>query len=187
MSGLSEQISVVLWAALRVDGATARVGCSRLPASPPRLAEHRDPGDRALHFLGTTWLFFCVGVALAKAPLAVAASLAAMTIVAWYASTRVERRRAAFPEMVLMFVAAMLGDPVLLPLGIVGGYGLAWVGHFVVEGNKPAAFRYPVWSFLSDFRVWGRMVTGRLWTGDPLATDAMAADGLASDGLAAAR
>lgn len=142
---------------------------------PHYLAEHRDPGDRVLHFLGTSWLFVCVAVALVKAPVAVGLALVGMTVVGWFASARVERRRPAFPEMLLMLGIALLGDAVLLPLGIVGGYALAWVGHFFVEGNKPAAFRYPVWSFLSDFRVWGQMATGRLWTGDSLAGDRLAA------------
>lgn len=34
------------------------------------------------------------------------------------------------------------------------GYAFAWVGHFIFEKNKPAAFKYPVKSFLSDLRLW---------------------------------
>lgn len=42
---------------------------------------------------------------------------------------------------------------------LVIGYGFAWFGHFFFELNKPAAFSYPTFSLLSDFRMWFETAT----------------------------
>ncbi|KAK7256867.1 hypothetical protein RIF29_30410 [Crotalaria pallida] len=42
------------------------------------------------------------------------------------------------------------------------GYGCAWYSHFFVEGNVPATFGHPFWSFLCDCRMFGLMLTGQM-------------------------
>jgi len=58
--------------------------------------------------------------------------------------------------------AVALGHPWYALLWPVIGYGSAWFGHFVIEGNKPATFGHPGWSFISDYRMVWLMMTGRL-------------------------
>jgi len=64
----------------------------------------------------------------------------------------------------LLFVAAMffIGHAWYALLWPVIAYSFAWTGHFLVEHNKPATFGHPFWSFISDFRMVGLMLTGRL-------------------------
>ena len=42
------------------------------------------------------------------------------------------------------------------------GYGFAWIGHFAIEKNKPASFKYPLWSFLGDWKMWSFTLAGRI-------------------------
>lgn len=41
------------------------------------------------------------------------------------------------------------------------GYGFAWVGHFFFEKNKPATFKYPFLSLVSDFKLFFDLLLGR--------------------------
>lgn len=73
----------------------------------------------------------------------------------------------------LHFIGTSLGLVLLLwfvwsgrwyyfPLFLVVGYAFAWFAHFVVEKNRPATFKYPLWSFVSDFKMMWFMITGRM-------------------------
>jgi hypothetical protein len=48
------------------------------------------------------------------------------------------------------------------PLSLVVGYAFAWFSHFFIEHNKPATFKYPLWSFISDYKMIWFMLTGRM-------------------------
>lgn len=54
------------------------------------------------------------------------------------------------------------GTYLYIPLCFVVGYGFAWFSHFVVEKNKPATFKYPLWSFISDYKMMFYMLIGKM-------------------------
>ena len=65
-------------------------------------------------------------------------------------------------SLLLLLAAAALHRPWLVVGAVLCGYAFAWVGHFFVEHNKPATFKYPLWSLAADWKMWALAVTGRL-------------------------
>ncbi|WOL04717.1 hypothetical protein Cni_G13439 [Canna indica] len=64
--------------------------------------------------------------------------------------------------LLCLLLAILLGRWLFLILAPLVGYGLAWYSHFFVEGNAPATFGHPVWSFLCDLKMFALMLTGRM-------------------------
>ena len=64
--------------------------------------------------------------------------------------------------LVLLVWIARTGAWLYLPVCFVVGYAFAWFSHFVIEKNKPATFKYPLWSFISDYKMMFYMLTGRM-------------------------
>jgi hypothetical protein len=70
--------------------------------------------------------------------------------------------------------AIVTSRPLFVLWGLVAAYGLAWIGHFFIEKNRPATFQYPLWSFLGDMKMYALMWRGgmtaeaeRLGYGEP--------------------
>ncbi|HEX9576252.1 MAG TPA: DUF962 domain-containing protein [Myxococcales bacterium] len=65
-------------------------------------------------------------------------------------------------SILLILSALALRRPLLVIPALLCGYAFAWVGHFFVEHNRPATFKYPFWSFAADFRMLACALTGKL-------------------------
>ena len=65
-------------------------------------------------------------------------------------------------SLLLLALAAGLRTGWLVLAALASGYAFAWVGHFLVEHNRPATFKYPLWSFAADWKMWALSLIGRL-------------------------
>jgi hypothetical protein len=64
--------------------------------------------------------------------------------------------------MALVGTGVLTGNWLLVGAAPVVGYGCAWFGHFVLEGNVPATFGHPLWSLKADFVMWRKMLAGSM-------------------------
>lgn len=62
--------------------------------------------------------------------------------------------------VMLMYILYTAQYSLLWTLPVIG-YGFAWVGHFFFEKNKPATFKYPLWSLISDFKLFFEILSGK--------------------------
>lgn len=53
-------------------------------------------------------------------------------------------------------------SPWWLLVGLLCGYGFAWIGHFAFEKNKPASFKQPLFSLMGDWVMYRDILTGRI-------------------------
>ena len=64
----------------------------------------------------------------------------------------------------LVCLAALIAtaDPWWLLAALMCGYGFAWISHLTVEKNRPATFKYPLYSFMGDWVMYKDIWTGRI-------------------------
>ena len=64
--------------------------------------------------------------------------------------------------LTLLAYSTTTGQWMLLWLVPVLGYSFAWIGHFFFEHNKPATFKYPIYSLLGDWVMFKDMLFGNI-------------------------
>ena len=62
----------------------------------------------------------------------------------------------------LLLAAILKSDPKLLWFIPLVGYGFAWTGHFFFEKNRPATFKYPIFSLMGDWVMWKDIIIGKV-------------------------
>ena len=63
--------------------------------------------------------------------------------------------------LVILVTAVVTQSWWLLVVALVQGYAFAWVGHFFFEKNRPATFKYPLWSLMGDWQMFFETVSGK--------------------------
>ncbi len=129
---------------------------------PYYLSEHSDRRCRWVHFVGTSSFLLILVTSFLATPLRLGAAIGLGAVLA-YATRAMEAKRSTAPVLLTIIVLAGVANPTTL-IGVVLAYACAWIGHFIIEKNRPATFVYPMWSLAGDFRMYGEMLRGRLWT-----------------------
>ena len=61
-----------------------------------------------------------------------------------------------------LFLAIFYRSIVILAIAILSSYAFAWIGHFFVERNIPATFRYPLKAAICDMIMYYKMWRGEM-------------------------
>lgn len=130
------------------------------------VVEHSVPENRYLHIFGTSIVVLLLllnpGAILAMAS-ALALGFGVFPLLRSLDNGLVE---GAVVVATFVFLAWRITGKAHVPfIVMLFGYGFAWVGHFLVEGNRPATFIYPSYSLASDFLMVYQTVVGS-WPGN---------------------
>jgi hypothetical protein len=58
--------------------------------------------------------------------------------------------------------ALLSGEARWFLAAVICGYAFAWVGHFFFEKNRPATFKYPLYSLMGDWKMFWQILTGKI-------------------------
>ena len=66
-------------------------------------------------------------------------------------------------SLLCLVTLVLTRNPWWLLVGLLCGYGFAWLGHFGFEKNRPASFKRPLYSFMGDWvmyrDMWWRLIS----------------------------
>ena len=77
------------------------------------------------------------------------------------AGTRVTHFIGTSLFFILAITAIIQINGFILLAGVVSAYFFAWIGHFFIEKNKPATFKYPWMSLKGDFKLYFEILIGK--------------------------
>ena len=64
--------------------------------------------------------------------------------------------------LMCLLALVLTGNVWWLVAAALAGYGFAWVSHLTVEKNRPATFRFPLYSFMGDWVMFWQILTGKI-------------------------
>jgi hypothetical protein len=134
---------------------------------PYYLAEHQLPSCRWVHFIGTTgfvsYLLWLINQEVQQGSYTL---LLAFFLIILGGKLSFQSEVKGYALWILLgMISGLIWANSAVVYGIIFAYAWAWVGHFILEHNRPATFKYPLWSLAGDFRMCLEMWRGRLWTG----------------------
>lgn len=131
---------------------------------PYYLSEHSVPSCRYVHFIGTNG-FMAYLIYLSIENMMVFPAFLMALLIGFLAFKSEAKRNASWALLIMIALMTYVEGRFLY--GVLFAYFFAWVGHFVIEHNRPATFKYTLWSLAGDFRMCGEMWRGRLWQNQP--------------------